>query len=53
MILEKFGYNHKLEIDDEYLVTREDIIQDANEKWENVELSKNAIQFLTGVFKCF
>lgn len=53
MILEHFGYNHKLQIDDDYLVSQEEKELDQKENWENLELSKVSISFLTNIFKRF
>jgi len=49
MILEHFGYTHKMQISEEFLVSPEILANDENEKWENVELSFDAIQFLKSV----
>jgi len=53
MLLDHFKYDTKLKIIFDYFMGDEIQAQDTNEKWENVELSKQSIDFLVTIFRRF
>jgi len=50
LILEHYGYNEKLRINEEYLVNSDTKLKEENDKWEGIELSDIAIEYLTKLF---
>ena len=51
LILEHFGYNEKLRINEKHLVNLDIKEAEVSEKWEGIELSDIAIEYLTNIFK--
>lgn len=50
MILEHYGYNEKLRISEEYLVSNEIKEDELNQKWEGIELSSITEEYLLRLF---
>ena len=50
LILEHYGYDEKLRIDEKHLVSIKVKEEEIEEKWEGVELSDSAIEYLIKLF---